>query len=124
MLLFGTYHRPKQNDAYFFDRVSEAMDVHLTRYDKFVLAGDFNIQENEKDTSDFLDKYNAINLVKVKTCFKSIENPSCVDLIIMNCNRSFQNTTAVSTGCSDVHKMVPPIIKTKFQKAKPGTTHI
>ena len=118
-LLFGTYHRPKQNDLYFFDCVSNALDSYLMTYDKFILAGDFNVQEDEQVIAEFLDKYNANNLVKNKTCFKSIKNPSYVDLIITNNCKSFQNTTVVSTGCSDFHKMALTILKSKFIKAKP-----
>ena len=104
---------------YFFDCVSNALDTYLSTYDKFILAGDFNIQEHEQALSEFLDKYNANNLVKDKTCFKSIENPSCVDLLITNSFKSFQNTTVISTGCSDFHKMSLTVLKSKFIKAKP-----
>ena len=41
------------------------------------------------------------NLVKENTCFKSVENPLCVNLSLANCIRSFQNTMAISTGISD-----------------------
>ena len=46
------------------------------------------------------------NLVKDKTCFKSIDNPSCIDLFLTNSFQSFQKTTTVSTGLSDFHKMI------------------
>ena len=57
--------------------------------------------------------------MKDKTFFKSIENPSCIDLIITNSRNKFQNTTAISTGLSDFHKMVLTILKTKFENFKP-----
>ena len=44
--------------------------------------------------------------MKEKTCFKSVENPSCVDLILTNNAMAFQNTTTVFTGLSDFHKLV------------------
>ena len=68
--------------------------------------------------SEFLYKFNAKNLVKEKTCFKSLDNPSCIDLFLTNVHQSFQNTT-VSTGLSDFHKMVVTIMKMSFPKAKP-----
>ena len=43
--------------------------------------------------------------MKSKTCFKSVINPSCIDLFIINNYRCFQNTTVISTGLSDFHKM-------------------
>ena len=50
-------------------------------YVEFLLR-DFNAQEDEPDIDTFLLDYDAKNIVKEKTCFKSIENPSCVDLFI------------------------------------------
>ena len=46
-LLFGTYHPPNQNNKYFFENLGTALDVYIGKYDKFVLAGDFNIEEKE-----------------------------------------------------------------------------
>ena len=58
-------------------------------------------------------------MVKENTCFKSIENPSCVDLFLTNCNKSFQTTEVISTGISDCHKMILTVLKMTFKKAKP-----
>ena len=58
-------------------------------------------------------------LVNEKTCFKFLQNPCCVDLFLTNCHKSFQNTKANSTGCSDFHKMVATVLKSTFKKAKP-----
>ena len=64
-------------------------------------------------------EYDAKNLVKQKTCFKSIENPSCIDVFLTNSYRSFNNTTTISTGLSDFHKMSITVLRSTFQKAKP-----
>ena len=68
---------------------------------------------------NFLGTYGLKSLVKENTCFKSIENPSCIDLILTNSYNSFQNTVVLSTGLSDCHKMVLTILKTTFPKVKP-----
>ena len=88
-------------------------------YDKFLLAGDFNIEEEESPLREFLFEHNAKNLVKQKTCFKSIKNPSCIDLLITNCYRCFKNTTTISTGISDFHKMVLTVLKNSIPKSEP-----
>ena len=118
-LLFGTYHPPSQSNSYFFESLTKAMDIYLGGYDRFLLAGDFNCEESEQHLKSFLDQYHAINIVKEKTCFKSVNNPSCIDLFITNQSRSFQNTTAISSGLSDFHKMVLTVFKTKFEKQSP-----
>ena len=85
----------------------------------FLLAGDFNVQEEENSLQEFLDDFSAKNLVKEKTCFKSLENLSCIDLFITNSYQSFQNTVTISTGLSDFHCMVVSVLKITFPKAKP-----
>ena len=115
-LLFGTYHPPSQSDDYYFDSVSKALDLYYGDYDKFLLTGDFNAEDTEPRLASFLDQYDARNIVKLKTCFKSIENLSCVDLLITNSYRSFQHTQTISTGLSDFHKMSITVLKTKYEK--------
>ncbi len=121
-LLFGTYHSTHEeyglSDEDYFQQISLALDVY-SNYDKFLLAGDFNSEEEEYILQKFLYEHNAINLVKEKTCFKNINNPSSIDLFITNCHRSFQSTSAISTGLSDFHKMVVTVMKTTIPKAEP-----
>ena len=50
---------------------------------------------------------------------KSIDNPSCIDLLLTNSAPSFQHTTTVITGLSDFHKMVVTVMKSTFPKAQP-----
>ena len=122
LLLFGSYHSTHKeyglSDADYFEQISLALDVY-SNYDKFLLAGDFNIEEEESCLNDFLHEHNAMSIVKQHTCFKNIDNPSCIDLFITNCYRSFQNTITVSTGLSDFHKMIVTVMKTTIPKSKP-----
>ena len=88
LLLVGTYHskNPKYGltDEEFFKHIGLALDFYSTRYEKFLLAGDFNTQEDQEILDEFLEDYHAKNLVKDPTCFKNLENPSCIDLFITN----------------------------------------
>ena len=70
------------------------LDVYSS-YEKFLLAGDFNVQEHQPCMQDFLNVFNAKHLVKKNTCFKSIYIVSCIDLFLTN-----------SYGLSDLHKMI------------------
>ena len=83
------------------------------------MIGDFNAEESEDTLACFLDNHNASNIVKEKTCFKSLSNPSCIDLIITNKPGCFQNTITTSIGLSDCHKFVTTILKASFKKALP-----
>ena len=118
-LLFGTYHPPSQNDEYFFNQLEKALDIYNDLYSNFLLTGDFNSETSEPCLNTFLYQYEANNLVKEKTCFKNPKNPSCIDLFITNSRNSFQNTSTVSTGLSDFHKMVVTVLKSTFAKSEP-----
>ena len=60
-------------------------------------------------------------MVNELTCFKSTNNPSCIDLFLTNSDNSFQNTQTVNTGLSDFHVMIVTVLKTTFPKVKVKT---
>ena len=120
LLFFGSYRSDhaelgvKPSD--YFSQISLALDKQSS-YDKFLLAGDFNCEETNDYLEDFLFEHNSKNLVKEATCFKSVDNPSCIDLFLTNSPPSFQNTVTVTTGLSDFHRLVVTVMKTTFAKA-------
>ena len=118
-LWFGGYRPPRQQAKYFLKHVNYALDTYRQTLDKFLLAGDFNIEKTDPIKSEFLFKNDSKNLVQQKTCFKSTNNPSCIDLFVTNSPRSFQNTITLASGLSDFHKMILTILKSTFPKAKP-----
>ena len=58
-------------------------------------------------------------LVKEKSCLKSVSNPGCKDLFLLNNALSFQSTKTVSTGLSDFHKLLLTVFKSSVVKNKP-----
>ena len=69
----------------------------------------------------FCGNYTLKNLIKEPTCFKNIENPSSIDVILTNKHRSFMHTKVLETGISDHHKFIVTVMKTKFTKLNPKT---
>ena len=67
-------------------------------YDKILLTADFNAEIHDHYLESFLYQHELKSLVKEKTLFKSISNPSCIDLFLTNTPISFQSTKTVSTG--------------------------
>ena len=123
LLFSGCYYPTSQSDEYFFYHLGKVLDNFSTKYDHFILLGDFNVQENETILSEFLNEHNTKNIVKNKTCFKTIENPSCVDLIMTDKPGSFQHRNVFETGISDHHKLLTRVVKAKFTKAWPKYVH-
>ena len=117
-LLCGTYHPPSQNDEYYFDYLDEALDTY-SNYEKVLLVGDFNTEITEHYMESFLYEHELSNLVKEKTCFKNMQNPSCIDLLLTNNSYAFQQTTTVCSGLSDCHKLVLTVLKTSIPKGNP-----
>ena len=118
-LMCGCYHPPNQNDQYFFNNLGSALYKYSQDYERFLLIGDFNAEDTEPCLSEFLYEHNSENIVKDKTCFKSLNNPSCIDLFLTNFPSSFQNTCTITTGLSDFHKMVITVTKMTFHKNPP-----
>ena len=120
LLLLGTYHPPNQHGDYYFQFIGDALDVYSTNYEKYIFAGDFNAEENELVLRRFLELYGLKHLVHEHTCFKSVNNPSCINLLLTNSSCSFQHTSVMSSGLSDFHELVFTVMKTIFPKAKPN----
>ena len=121
LLFLATYNPSKKSEKYFLDKISNSLDQYIGKYDRFLLTGDFNLEVKEHKMSDFLHQYNLKCLVKEPTCFKSVNNPSCIDLFLTNCPKSFQNTASLENDLSDFHNMVVTVYKTEYQKPKPKT---
>ena len=110
-LLFGTYHPPSQADVYYLGNLDKPFDTY-SYYDKRLLIGDFNTETSEPRIDSFIYEHHVQNLVKEKTFFKCVQNPSCIDLILTNNARAFQNTTTVFTGLSLKVKLKKLLIET------------
>ena len=83
------------------------------------MAGDFNAEVKHGKSQRFPRYLWFKNLVHEKTCNKSIENPSCIYLLLTNCNKSFQKTSVISSGISDFYKIIMTVMITTFPKTKP-----
>ena len=106
-----------QSDEYFFNHVQNGLDIYSKLYDKYMLIRD--LEKSERCPSQFLFEMNAKNIVKEPTCFKSLSNPRCIDLVITNISSNFQNMKAISTNLSDFHKMVISVLKHTFHRPAP-----
>ena len=94
-------------------------DLFASKYDNFILLGDFNSEPCEQPMIDFCHIYNCQNIIKDKTCFKNRHNPSCVDLFITNRPKSFENSMVRETGLSDFYKMSLTDMQVIYKKQRP-----
>ena len=90
-----------------------------SRYENFLLIGDFNAAVPDMSMKDFCDIYSFKNLIKEATCFKNPTNPKCIDLMLTNRHRSFQNSCVIEPGLSDFYKMTVTVLSSSLKKSKP-----
>ena len=88
-----------------------------------MLIGDLNAELTEGPVSDFCETYNLKHLIKDKTCFKNPTKPTCIDLIITNSPKCFQDSVVIETGLSDFHKMSATVMKMYYTKQKLSIVH-
>ena len=118
-LLCGTYHLPSQNDEYYFRYLDKALDTY-SNHEKVLLVGDFNTEITEHYIESFLYEHELSNLVKEKTCFRNMQNPSFIDLLLTNNSYAFQQTMTVCSGLPDCYKLVLTVLKTRVPKGNPS----
>ena len=78
----GAYN-PDKIISTFLDFIENKLNELCIKYENIVLMGDLNYEIGEDHINIFCNIYYFKSLVK-EPCFKTIENPSCVDLILTN----------------------------------------
>ena len=66
-------HTTHQADIYYFDNLDKAFDTYSS-YAKRLLIGDFNTETSEPRINSFIYEHELQNLVKERTCFKSVQH--------------------------------------------------
>ena len=67
----------------------------------------------------FMTGNDFINIIKLNTCFKT-STGTCIDLILTNKPKSFQNTGMIEAGVRDHHLLIFSFLKTSFTKMQPN----
>ena len=80
---------------------------------------DFNASVSEKCLEGFCNLNGLTSLIKKPTCFKNLDKPTCIDLILKNQPSCFQHNRVFETGLSDFHLLTVTEFKRSFQKPQP-----
>ena len=81
--------------------------------------GDFNVDVKEVSLHLFYNQYKLKSLNKDPTCYKNIDNPSSIDLLLTNSAKSFESSCTIETGFSDFHKLVVAVLNEKHERIPP-----
>ena len=119
-LLVFVYRPPNNaNKQLFFNEIIESLSKPVNNYENILLMGDLNIntltQTNSNNTAnhltDFCDVFVLSNLVNLMS--------NLVNIMLTNKPVSFYNTSAVTTGLSDCHKLILSCLRAHFQRLPP-----
>ena len=118
-LISCSYNPNTQNINQRLHELQISLDSIATKYDRFLLLGDFNCEINQFNMPDFCESNNLKSLIQSPTCYKNPENPKCIDLMLSNYPKSFQSSYTIESGLSDFHKMTIAILKTTYKRLPP-----
>ena len=68
-LLIGLYKPPGQKEKGFLENLSSILNKYISKYQNFILIGDFNSSFENKNLADFTTLFNLESLIKSPTCF-------------------------------------------------------
>ena len=93
--------------------IGRNLNILSTIYDNILLLGDFNAEVENDFLTEFCDLYGMKSLIRIPTCYKNLVNLTCIDLMLTNSKRSFQNSCTIETRLS-----INTVLNIYFQKRK------
>ena len=108
---------PFPSRRFFLEKMRRNIEHFCTRYEYFLIIGDFNLIESNDSLHDFMHDLNLETIVKERTCFKSVK-PTCIDLILASDSGKFSNIRTIETGLSCFYAMVATVLRGSFRKKK------
>ena len=87
---FAVINLLEKNISQLLEMSRRNLDLYYADYENLIMIGDFDTEPHRFDMKDFCESYKLSNLNEEPTCYKNPEHPSCIDLILTKCPRSFQ----------------------------------
>ena len=108
MFFVLVYKPPNVSNQYFIETLGNVLDKCLSESKSVYILGDVNINflELPRCVINFLEAYRLTNLISEATCFKSVSNPSLIDVILTNTPNRIASHLNISIGVSDFHNFV------------------
>ena len=103
--------------------IQVALDVLSSKCENIIIIGDFNSEPKESAMIDFCQPYKMENLINNFTCYKNPNKPTCIDLMLTNKPRFFNNSSVVETGPSNFLKMTLVVMRACFVKQTPKVVY-
>ena len=123
-IIFVVYRPPEYSLSEFFEKLSEVVDLAITKYENVVILGDINVDTQDSNSlgfnkvQDLCDISGLRNLIRTTTC-KTKTSSSSIDIILTTRTQSFKNSGTIETGLSDFHKLVMTSFRSTYERLRP-----
>ena len=111
--IFCCYNPHKHLLKHHLFQIESAINFDSNTYENLIILGDFNAEISDLNMESFCTINNLKCIIKESTCYKNPDNRTCIDLILINYPRNFQESSTLETGLSNFHKMVLTVFKSK-----------
>ena len=88
----------------FLEQVSKSLNELIKEFENINMLGDFNAQIMNTTMKDFCESYGLNHLMTEPTCFENAPNPTCIDMIMTNSPKSFENSLYIETVLKGRHR--------------------
>ena len=120
-LIFSYYNPNRHLLKHHLLQIESAINYYCKTYENLIILGDFNAKISDFNMKSFCTINAHLKcIIKELTCYKNPDNPTCIDLILANCLKNFQESSTLETGLSDFHKMVLTVFKFEVPNLTPG----
>ena len=99
--------------------LTKVFDKCRGNFENIIVLCDFNMKPTNQEMTTFTSDNDFINIIKSNTCFKT-STRTCIDFILTNKPKSFQNIRVIETGVSDHHLLIFSFLKTSLIKMLPN----
>lgn len=84
-----SYNPNKSSIDNYLYNIFKNLDFYASKHDNLLLMADYNSEITENAMRDFTENHSLKSLIKTPTCFKNPQNPSTIDLILTNKEKTF-----------------------------------
>ena len=100
-------------------QIESEINFYSKTSENLIILGDFNAEISDFNMESFCTINNFKCIIKETACYKNPDNPTCIDLILTNWPKNFQESSTLETGLSDFHKMVLTVFKSEAPNLTP-----
>ena len=125
MFFLHVYKPPDINIRYLTQNLERMLNKCFNESNHVHIIGDLNVnfKQTPNPLSQICDTYDLKQLIKSPTCFKSLNNPSLIDVILTNKSKSIKSTINLSLGISDFHNYISAATRLSCPSSEPKLVH-